>query len=386
MAITHQTEIQVGRIHSPLTLSPGITVSGNVSDAQQYDISANVYEPDYTQTNLQLVPGLIVSDPDGVIPEGEAVLTNIIWTLFENNVKTVITSSTPGFTVATDGKLIVKRNCSGQTPMTLRFDAEYLDPRTGEVHQVKESKLVICEAVSERPMLSLDTSGILAYDPLRDGEKTRKVKASLTIGGKEVPAANRTFVWQKRDCDTDNTWADINGTDILDYDVSVSADTTELTVKLWLIGNRIDLRCYAKYNPYGNPSSVAIDSRTPVQTFSARRVVGKMRGNYIGPRLLKRGVRNIRPQLVVMDSKGVVPNPDDVLDIQWRTSTGTATGTVNKSAVVAYGSKPTIPTTFISDCYQGKVIPEFGAKDPLSALKDDDGSIIVDDDGSVILG
>lgn len=382
MAITHKTEIQLGRIHSPLTLSPGITVEGNVPDVQQYDIAANLYEPDYTLTNLVLVPSLGVSDPDGIVPDGNASLTNIEWTLAENGTETTITPSTPGFAVGTDGKLTVKRNCNSQNPMTLRFSAEYLDPRNGEVYRIIESHMVDCEGVSERPVLSLDTSGMIAYDPVRDGQAVRKVKASLTIGGAEVPAANRELVWQKRDYD--GVWADIDGSDILDYDVSLSADETELTIMLWLIGHRIDVRCYAKYSPYGNPSALAIDSRTPVKTFSAVRITGKLRGSVKCARELKAGVRSISPELVVQDAKGVIPDADAVLDIEWRTSTGVAAGTVTPGAVVARGRKPTIGTSFLSGRHGGKLIPAFGVKDPLGAITAD-GFIIVDSDGAILL-
>lgn len=356
-----------------------------MADVQEYDIAANLFEPDYTNTHLVLVPEMEVSDPDGEIPDGKATLTNMKWTLVEDGTETAVSASTPGFTVRTDGKLTVKRNCQNMKPMTFRFEAEYLDPRTGEVYRMLETHTVFCEGVSQRPVLTLDTSGLLAYDPVRDGEKTRKVKASLTIGGVEVPAANRRFTWQKRDI-YDNVWADIDSSDVMDYDVGVSADGTELTVRMWLIGKRIDVRCYARYSPYGNPSSLAIDSRTPVATFSAERVEGRLRGIVKGARQLKAGVKNITPELVVIDSKGVIPNPDAVLDIEWRTSTGVASGALNKSAVVARGVKPTIATTFVSSRYGGKLIPAFGAKDPLAAIVDDDGSVIVDDDGSVIVG
>lgn len=355
-------------------------------DVQQYDISTNLYEPDYTATFLTLVPAMDICDPDGVIPDGKATLANIKWTLIENEVETLITSSTPGFSIASDGKLTIKRNCQGQNPMTFRFEAEFADPRTGEVHRMMESHMVDCEAVSERPVLSLDTSGMIAYDPIRDGEVTRKVKASLMVGGKEVPAAYREFVWQKRDCDIDNQWADIDGSDLLDYDVSLNADKSELSIKLWLIGHRIDIRCYAKYNPFGNPSSVAIDDRTPKQTFSVTRIVGKLWGLVTKcPTRLKAGVRNITPTLVIKDSKGIVPDVDKVIDVEWRTSTGTASGTVTKSSVIAYGASPTISSSFIDSKFQGKLIPAFGAKDPLGAIRDDDGAIIVDDDGKILL-
>lgn len=384
MAVTQTVEKSLSFVFSPLTLSPGIAVEGNVPDSQQYDIAANVYEPDYTNTNLVLRPSMLVSDPDGVIPEGNATLTNMRWTLLEKGTETAITSSTPGFTVAADGKLTVKRNCDGENPMTLRFEADYLDTRTGGVHHMVETRQVMCEGISQRPVLSLDTSGVLSYDPVRDGEKVRKVKARLTIGGKDVPVANRAFVWQKRD--SDGVWADISATELMDYDVAVSTDGTELTVRLWLIGERIDIRCYAKYNPYGSPSSVVVDTRTPVETFSAVRQILRLKGQVANcPQRVKAGTRDVRPVLVVNDAKGVIPNPEAVLDVEWRTSTGVAAGTVTKSAVVARGANPSIPTSFLAKLYGGKLIPAFGVKEPLRALKTADGKILTDAQGRVLV-
>ncbi len=385
MALTHSSELQIGRIYSPLTISSGITVQGNVPDVQQYDVAANLYEPDYTDTNLVLQAAMDVSDPDGVIPDGPVTLSNIKWTLVENKVETVVTSSTPGMAVGADGTLVVSRNCNPDYPMCFRCEAEYLDPRTGDVYYLAEDHMVYCESVSARQILKLDTSGLVAYDPLRDGEKVRKVKASLTIGGQEVAASERQFVWQKRD-KYDGIWADIDGSDIMDYDVEVSADTSELTIKPWLVGDRIDIRCYAKYNPYGNPSAIAIDDRTPMESFAVVRIIGKLRAVVTKcPTRFKTDVKNIYPELVIMDSKGIVPNPDKVCDIEWRTSTGNAAGTVTKSAVVAYGSKPTIPTSFVANRYGGKLLPYYGAKDPLGAIKLADGSTLVDGNGNVII-
>lgn len=359
---------QIEFIYSPLVLSPGITVEGGVPDVQMYDIAAGTYEPDYTNTNLILKAGLEIADPDGVIPEGSAAMTNMKWTLLENNKQTLITASTAGFTVGSDGKLTVKRNCQGQNPMTLLFEAEYLDPRNGEIHRILETHVVDCQGVSQRPVLSLDTSGMIAYDPLRDPKTIRKVKASLTIGGTEVPAANRQFIWQKRDCDIDNQWANIDGTDILDYDVEVSADGKELSIKPWLIGYRIDVRCYAKYSPYGNPSTMPIDTKTPMGQFTVKRITGRLNASVKGAKRLKPGTTSITPELVVSDSKGVIPNSSEVLDVEWRTSTCVAAGTLNPGSVVAHGVKPTIPTTFAQGKFGGKLLPYYKPKDPVGGV------------------
>ncbi|MDE6009836.1 MAG: hypothetical protein K2F87_00120 [Muribaculaceae bacterium] len=374
MAKKITAEVQLGFVYSPLTISGGIEVVGNVPPEQQFDVATGLYTPDYTGTYLVLRPWIDVADPDGVLTEAEKVLTNITWYVIENGAESLVTGGT-NYGIATDGTLTVKRNINPDYPATFRFEADFLDTRTGEVYPMVKTRQVMAESVSVPPQLVLDAPACISYDPLRDTVSTRKIKARLLIGAADVAVANREFVWQKRD-KADSSFAAVDGSDPMDYDVSVSADGSELTVDCSLIGTRIDLRVYAKYNPFGSPSGMGIDSTTPVAEVSVVRREGKLWATILSPRNFDPTLKNLKPECVVYDSKGEVPSPDTKCDIEWRTSKGVAAGTVSKSAVIATGSKPVIPTSNVVRRYGGKLIAEVGVKEPLRAATTADGKIL----------
>lgn len=366
MARKITAEVQLGFAYSPLTITGGIEVVGNVPAEQQFDIATGLYTPDYTAAFLCLRPWVDVADPDGVLTAADKVLTNIRWFVTENGTDTQITAGT-SYAVGADGLLTIKRNINPDYPATFRCEADFLDVRTGEIYSFVHTLMAMAESVSVPPRLTLDTASAILYDPLRDSSPIRKVKARLLLGTDDVPAACRQFVWQKRD-ESDTSFSDIDGSDIMDYDVSVSADGSELTVDCSLIGERIDIRCYAKYNPFGSPSSVAIDARTPVAEFSVDRHEGKLWATILSPKLFHPSMKTIRPECVVSDSKGIIQSPDTKVDIDWRTSRGNAGGTVSKGSVIATGSKPTLPTSSVVKRYGGKLIAEVSVKKPLKAL------------------
>ena len=381
MAIQY-AEANIGYIYSPLELDPRIDVLGNVTPTQVYDAATGIYEPDYSTAFLKLRAAIDVEDPDGILTAADKVLANIRWYITVNGTEKRITGSTE---YVIDGDtLTVKRNFPAESGGSIRLEADFLDPRTGEVWQINKSIPIICEGVSTPPQLTLDCGGVILYDPVRDAYPKKKIKASLKIGDTDVAAANRVFVWQKKDCDMDNAWGDIDGTDILDYDVEVSADGTELTVDASLIGNRIDVRCYAKYNPYGSAASVAIDAKTPMREFSVKRVKKKLRGVILRvPKKVRKSQKYVYPEVRVYDGRYEIPNPDSVLDIQWRKAICNKNGTVVKGAVIATGQKPTISITDIDVKLGAKIIAEFDVKPPLKALVSD-GYVIVSD-GKILL-
>lgn len=381
MANIASTELNLDYIYSPLSVTAGISVVGNVVAAQQYDASQGVYTPDYTGAFLQLQAWIEADDPDGVLTAADKVLTNIRWYVTEGKTEKQITG---GSDYVVDGVLLtVKRNFTPGTGATIRMEADFYDPRTGQIWEIIETQSVTCESVSSPPVLTLDCADVIHYDPIRDKYPSKKIKAILRVGDEEVPAANREFVWQKRD--SDKVWAEIDGTDLMDYDVSLSADRSELTVNCEYIGDRIDIRCYAKYNPFGSPSGMAIDAKTPIKEVAVIRHTPRLHGRILSTRRFHKDQKNIYPELRLYDGRQEIENPSSVADIGWRRSTGNKNGTVAKSSVIATGAKPTIPVSGVDAKYGGKLIAEFAVKEPLKALTTADGSVITTADGSPIL-
>ena len=357
-------ERQIGLVFSPLVVTSGIEVMGNVPSSQQYDVASNTYTPDYTGEFLVLRPQMSVSDPDGIIADGEVAITNLVWYKAEEGTETVISAGND-FVIASDGTLTVKRNAKPGSPTTYRFEGEYLDTRTGAVHKRTETILVSCESISSSPVLSLDCPESLRYDPVRETNPLRTVHISFRIGTQEIPAANRKLIVQKKDAIND--WHDV-GDDITDYDVKMLADGTGFTVDLSLVGERTDIRVFGLYNPFGSATSMSVDSSTPMVQVAAVRSIGNLMGVVLTPQRFNPGQKTFNPEFRVSDAKGEIPDPDKVCDIDWRTSKGMANGTVTKSAVIASGAKPSIPTSSLDLRYGGKVFAEFAVKDPKRCL------------------
>ncbi|MDE7190174.1 MAG: hypothetical protein K2N96_08545 [Muribaculaceae bacterium] len=389
MAFLYSTEVQAGIVYSPVDMTSGIAVVGTVAPIQQFDIASGIYTPDYaTGTPVTLQPWLEIKDPDGILPGGKVEIANPQWKVIEDGVVKTASNltqydATTGSGV-TAGRLLVKRNIDPEKPLTMLFHGEWADPRTGEVHEIQLSQLLTCEAVSAPLKLVLDMPQMIRYDPIRDTVTKRKIKAQLFTGIQEITGVNRAFIWQKRDKGGD--WHNISATEIMDYDVSVNAAGDELTIDCSLMGERIDIRCFGLYNPYGAASGIAITDKTPCEQFAAIRTVPRLRAVELCHRQLKKNVRKVYPELRIYDSKGEIPNPDTVCEIRWKRSTGNASGTVTKSAVVAYGSKPTLSTDNLAVSYGGKFIAEYGPKEPLRALKTADGKILTTADGKVLVG
>ena len=65
--------------------------------------------------------------------------------------------------------LAVKRNASPGKPLTLRFEGEYADTRTGEVRRVVMSHTLVCEGVAALPQLTIDQPETVWYYPPAGG-------------------------------------------------------------------------------------------------------------------------------------------------------------------------------------------------------------------------
>lgn len=392
MALIQSSDLSIGYVYAPLVVSAGIEVTGNVSAAQQYDIAENLYTPNYAATFLTLRPWFSVSDPDGIVTDGEQTPgtdVNMSWEVIEDGVSSAVTAGTD-YGIGSDGTLTVKRNAEPDKPLTFRVTMEYEDPRTGAVYERVESILVTCQSISASPVLSLDAPAAIMYDPVFGiGYPMRTVKARLTVGSQEVASSKRRFVWQKKDAILG--WHQIHHdetqNDLLDYDVHLNADESELTINCEYMGDRLDIRCYALYAPYGNASSMTVGTDTPMEEFAVVRHIPKLNGVVLGANRISPTLKAVRPELKLFSGDREIANPETVCDIVWKQSTGVSSGAVTYGSAVAQGTtKPTLPTTNIAQKFGGKIAPFFGVKLPLAALKTSDGKYLTTSDGKVLIG
>lgn len=373
----------------PLQLDLSFLVDGSVPDKQNYDGDSNTYTPDYTLTPLIIQPRISRMDKDEVLPAGllNQDLANVKWYEIQGGTTTLIEDSNTNYEItrsgAQAGRIKVKRNAEPKNPITLQFYAEYADARTGQVHTIQGTHLIVCDnATAYIPLLVLDAADQTIYNPLVDAD-TQTVHASLRLGASECPAANRAFVWEIfRD---DNTWTTVGSDTVLDYDVTVSADGTYVTVNRTLMGDQLLLRCRAKYAPNGNPAGVTLTDAAPAKIVAFVRRIPKYEFDIVGaPVNIPAGIVAIAPETYVWDVNGPIDNPERELLPLWYIATNKASGTLSYTQV-AHGSKPTIPTAAMSSVYGGVIGLDVIDVGPACAWEDSDGALFEDADGDIIL-
>ena len=367
----------------PLVPIMSIDTIGSVAGSQSYSSDFKEFTPDYTITPLTLQPLCDVIDPDGEIvdPHINASLTNMSWTEIVNGTKSLITDANTKYAVTRSGdkqgRIMVKRNASPASPITLFFKADYIDPRTEQIHVFQRSYLILCNNTSEvSPVLMIDSASTVQYDPFTD-PKRQTIKSLLMISDKVVVKANRKFFWSKKEA---NGSIAIIGAD--DYEiVSISDDT--LIIDRELMGSDITIVCQATYSNSGKPSPSAVASDPTNSTTIVRQLRYNDDYDYSGvPDGIASGTTAVRPELYVTGPKGVITNPMDHLYALWYTKTNVSAG---KFVQVGHGAAPSIPTKSMDNVkgmQLGIVVEDCG---PLLPWGDNANGVIVDNLGNIIL-
>ena len=314
-------------------------------------------------------------------------LANVKWYEIVGGVSTLIQSTNTNYEITTSGgnagRIKVKKNAQPKLPITLEFHAEYADPRTGQLYSIVKTYPIRCDnSTAFMPILVLDAADQTIYNPLTDPD-TQVVHASLRLGVTECPTANRLFVWEI--FRADNTWSAVGSDTTLDYDVTVAADGASCTVNRSLMGTELYLRCRAKYDLGGNPSSAVLTDASPSKVVSFIRRVPKYEYDIVNaPTNIPPGILAISPEASIWDVNGIIANPLKSLLPLWYVATNKASGTLSYTQV-AHGINPIIPTKAMSQSYgavYGLDVIDVG---PLCAFEDGNGDIFEDGNGDVII-
>lgn len=372
----------------PLQINVSLCVEGSVPDSQNFDANSDTYTPDFSITPLVLTPRVSRIDKDQVLDPGPVNqdLANIRWYKSINGVSSVIDTDDPDFIISqsgTDaGRIAVKENVQPGQKMSLRFFAEYPDPRTGQIYTIQATHSVSCRNATEViPRLSLDAAVNTVYNPLRDTD-TQPVHASLIVAGSEAPQSSRLFFWEI--LRTDGSWSPV-GSDIMDYDVSVAADGASILVNRRLMGQQIFIRCRAAYDPKGHPEDVSLSDASPAQTISFVRRIPYFDFDFIGvPSDIPADTREIAPKAVIRDIVGVIENPTDVLRPVWYVAPNNG-ATSPAYSKVAQGMAPIISTNPVNNTNGAIVALDIEDVGPLAAALDIDGAVFTDANGAVLL-
>ncbi|TFU93571.1 hypothetical protein E4T81_06335 [Barnesiella sp. WM24] len=382
----------------PLRVSRSMEVLGSVPARQKVNPADGGHSPDYTLTPLTLFPHVTVRDPNGITPSGDGNqrLANIRWHVVRDGVKSLIDFTKPsGYVLlgaegsANAGCLEVGVNADPGRPLTLVFSADLPDTATSQVHHVEMSFPVVAYADTCESRIELDCAPQVPYNPLRMPAQMT-VNARLMYGGTEVTPPDVRFVWQRlRD---DGTWG-LTGTDVLDYDVEVSADTASATVRRDLMGQRLCLRVIALYEPGTDPTTLAPADDSPHSVVTLNRYIPEMHCDIAGvPMNVTPGLTAVYPEAVVTDNCGVVTGWESVFDAVWRIgknrrpeASGAAQPTISY-VTVGRGSGIAVPLSAVADMSSGAIIDlTLEDRGPLCALADSDGAVLTDDDGAILL-
>lgn len=371
----------------PLQVSYSISVYGSVPAKQDYNADNETYTPDYTITPLVLQPYVNIIDKDGILQSGNVNtdLANVKW--YENNSSSPIESTSSDYEIvqsgSTKGQIKVKKNVKVNQPITLRFYAEYVDTRTGQLFTINMSFLVQCKnSTLSIPYLTVDAADTTIYNPIKDTD-TQTVTASLRLGTTECATANRKFVWEIYRTE-DGAWTEV-GQDELDYDVTVSEDGVSCTVDKSLMGTELYMRCRAKYSSDGNPDSVTLTDASPFKVFSFVRRIPKYEYDIMGaPVNIPTNIEEVNPEAKVWDTNGILENAGKELLPVWYIAANKAAGALTYEQVYE-GFSAVIPTEKMSVNYGAVIGLDVVDRGITGAWADLDDSLFVDADGTLLL-
>lgn len=295
---------RIDKNYRPLEFMRSLEVVGSVPNNQMYDSGGDTYLPDYSLTPLILEAHVSVHDPHGIIPEGEvsSALVNIAWYELDGTGASPVAIATGSDYTVNGTQLLIKKNVSANTQLTIRFEADYTDSRVSQNNHVTLEKDIVCtHATTSPPVLDVDCPETFSYNPLRD-VPLHVIKARL-MHGIVLMTTGVSYVWEKKR--SDNTWSAIGSDTHHDLGFALSADGSQLTQDMSLMGERLDLRVRATY-----PDKPTLSEGSPTKYFTLIRRVPKFEYDWGGvPEDIEPEVDTIYPKLVVNDHHGNLKNP-----------------------------------------------------------------------------
>lgn len=371
----------------PLQLQVSFSADGSVPDSQNYNADTGEYTPDYTLTPLILQPVVSVIDKDDIITSGRVnrSLTNIKWYENINGSKNLISTDNSSYEITQSGedagRIKVKRNTEPNVPITLIFNAEYVDSRTSQIFTIQGSYLIKCGSSASSVRVELNAAEQTIYNPLTDA-RTQTVSATVWVGDKPCESSKYKLVWEVMD---GGAWREVGTDDVMDYDVTVNSDGT-LTIDKWLMGTDASIRCRVKYSADGHPDNVSLTDASPNAVASFVRRIPKYEFDMAGvPYNIPSGTMSIAPEALIMGTNGKIDNAENELLPLWYIATNKASGSLNYS-LVGDGTDAMISTSSMDMTYGAVVGLNVVDRGYAGAWTDNaDGAVFCDADGSILI-
>ena len=275
--------------------------------SQTYDALTGDYLVDRTLTPMVLQPVLSLSDPDGILPDGDytSQLVNCVWTVTgqvrgespQQGTHYTIDDRTHAMTIAF--------NLDPDTSGSITFSADFVDPRRSDVLKCYWKGDLSCLS-STNWKVTIHTEWPIRTDLFPWKQRgIFSIPVQLRNGARDLPDADCVYRWQVFE---NNVWRNI------DLDVDYWCRGGEQTKRLSAEQNYIQtvlLRCIAW--PVGNSSEMQATA------FKLRRFYGFydddveiLEGAYVFPET----ARAVAEAYVVKRSGGLVINLENYFDIE----------------------------------------------------------------------
>lgn len=320
-------------LYQPLSVSLSLEVAGGSLNQNRNGLTGE-YEPDRSLFPLVLRPRLMITDPDGLLDQGDhsSDLVDTRWYIGSDESGEMITSQTDGFTLGTYGTLTVKRNVAPDQPVNLFFSCAFIDPRTGKTfRKTCVTTLSSVSSVQFNLSLEIDAALKMAVSPFRNNQ-TRKITATMHNGSDIVADTDAVYLWQVRD---GASFRSITADDL--FYVS-GQNTKTLTIDRRFI-DKETIRVMAYHKSHQE------------QKLYAQTRVFRWYGQWDERETIERG-RFIRPdtseievRAVIDTPKGQVTSPADYYDITHIKTTNEAGA---RQDVIGYGERVVLPATQVN--------------------------------------
>lgn len=380
----------------PLRVSYGLTVETGVPQQQTYDATAGEYAPDFRLTPLTVQPFVNIVDPDGILADGSVngQLAEMTWYEIIDGTRTQINDANTAYSITRTigseqfGRLQMRKNVNPLKPVTLEFNAKFLDGRTGQVFDIRSSILVRCINSTVKSKVEIDAAYHNLFNPLRDYPMWT-LHAKLWHGGELVPDDKRYFRWRIYDQDT-QTYIEL--TDPLAYSVTEgsNADHSTVTIDRSLMGYNCTVVCDGAVLSDENVAALT-DPEGMVYAASAQatfiRRIPKLEYDIMAvPTLIPPTLAQIKPKAGIRDNKGMLADETGELRVDWYVATNTATGNDQKYTFVGTGAETTVSTKdYFSKAYGAMLAVDVTDRGPWLAACTATGDVLTDGEGNILL-
>jgi len=277
------------------------------STTQKYDAGSGDYIADRSLTPFVLQPHFSVNDKEGRMTNGDYTeeLVNCIWTISAKVNKAAPRLGTDYTVDDTTHALTMMFNLDPDTAGYVRFTADFIDPRRGDVLKVHWEKPLSCVSATDWKV-SLASEWPMRTDllPWKD-RGTMTIPVQLRNGSSNIPDADSVYQWQIYE---NNAWRNVDRN--RDFWCRGGEKARNLRVEQKYVG-RILIRCEAW--PKDNTAELQ------VLAFKLRRFYSLyeddmdiLEGAYIFPET----ARAVAEAYVVNRKGGRIANPEQYFDIE----------------------------------------------------------------------